>query len=218
MHRWRASRTTAPRATLGEKIAGVAARCAVGVACQEASTAMSSGNMGAECTPILVVHKGRYVAVITCPEDWRSPSGALSAALLSLLYGVALARLIRRLHLCPRDIIECQQPALRFFDGPGHGHGTFDVTTGRSRTGNFAERPCDGELDAFGHKPSASLISGPRTASGLASRLLIAPALTASSSSRIDRRAVSAVSAAGRRRPRGCWLCPLTSHYRSSLH
>ena len=46
----------------GEKSAGVAARRAGGVETAEASAGMSSGNMGGGCTPIHVVHKGRYVA------------------------------------------------------------------------------------------------------------------------------------------------------------
>ena len=46
----------------GEKSAGVAAWRAGGGGRAEALAGMSSGNMGAECTPIRMVHKGRYVA------------------------------------------------------------------------------------------------------------------------------------------------------------
>ena len=46
----------------GEKSAGVAAWRAGGAGSPGRSAGTRSGNMGAECTPIIMVHKGRYVA------------------------------------------------------------------------------------------------------------------------------------------------------------
>ena len=55
-----------------EKSAGVVVRGAGGAAPAEASMGSRSGNMEGECTPIQVVHKGRYVASLECLDEARS--------------------------------------------------------------------------------------------------------------------------------------------------
>ena len=64
----------------GEKSAGVAARCAGGVSRAELSTGTTSGNMGGECTPIRVFHKGRPDYVPSSPCDCWPPETGVQAA------------------------------------------------------------------------------------------------------------------------------------------
>ena len=66
--------------SVGEKSAGVVVRGA-GAAAAEASMGSRSGNMGGACTPIEVVHKGRYVTYRERHEHYRPSPPSVQACI-----------------------------------------------------------------------------------------------------------------------------------------